>query len=588
VSSDGSVTAGGSVAPLQRFVDAGVLTVADLRIAQTLGRLAEEHTAAVLLAAALAVRAPRLGHVCVELSSVADTVTADGADPIDADLPWPEPSAWRAVLATSPLVAESRIADRPLVLDGDRLYLERYWHFEQQVARGLAERASVSTPVPAGAGGGVVDDPGQAAAIHRALGGLLTVIAGGPGTGKTTTVARMLDDLVAGHVGPGAPRVALVAPTGKAGARLEEALRGAKATVTPAFTGTIHRLLGRTPGSNSAFRHDARDPIPYDVLVVDETSMVSLPLMARLLDAVPPTARLVLVGDQHQLASVEAGAVLGDIVAAAGPGLDHGALAGRISLLTTTHRFGHVPRLAELADAVRAGDADLAVEILDEFAGEDPADAPHGLTWIREPIGSDAPPALRAHVVAPARAAAEAARAHDPDRALGALGSLRVLCAHRRGLSGVEGWNRRIERWLAEELGALRGWYPGRPVLVTRNDYRNGLFNGDMGIVVSDEERPEVAFPGSVETGTRLVAAARLADVETVHAMTIHKSQGSEFTSVVVVLPPDGSRLLTRELVYTGISRARDHLTLVADEASLRAAIARPARRSTGLGERLA
>ncbi len=575
--------------PLQPFVDAGVLAVADLRIAETLGRLADDRTAPVLLAAALAVRAPRLGHVCVELATVAGTVTADGADPVDGALPWPEPPAWRAALAASPLVTEGRMADRPLVLDGDRLYLERYWHFEQEVARGLAERAAVVTPVPAGARHqDGLGDATQVAAIHRALGGLLTVIAGGPGTGKTTTVARMLDDLVAGHTGPGAPRVALVAPTGKAGARLEEALRGATTTVTPAFTGTIHRLLGRAPGSNSAFRHDARDPIPYDVLVVDETSMVSLPLMARLLDAVPPTTRLVLVGDQHQLASVEAGAVLGDIVAAAGPNLDRGALAGRISLLTTTHRFGHVPKLAELADAVRAGDADLAIAILDEHATADPAEARKGLSWIREPLGHDAPLALRAHVLAPALAALEAARARDAGQALDALGSLRVLCAHRRGPSGVEGWNRRIERWLADEVGDLRGWYPGRPVLVTRNDYRNGLFNGDMGIVVAADERPEVAFPRSGESGPRLVAAARLADVETVHAMTIHKSQGSEFTSVVVVLPPDGSRLLTRELVYTGITRARDHLTLVADEASLRAAIARPARRSTGLGERLA
>jgi exodeoxyribonuclease V alpha subunit len=576
--------------PLQPFVDAGVLAVTDLRIAETLGRLADDPTPPVLLAAALAVRAPRLGHVCVELSTVAGTVTADGADPVNGTLPWPDPSPWRAMLAASPLVAEGHIADRPLVLDGDRLYLERYWHFEQAVARGLAERAAIATPIPADAAASDREggrDPEQADAVRRALAGLLTVIAGGPGTGKTTTVARMLDDLVAGHAGPNAPRVALAAPTGKAGARLEEALRRARTTVTPAFTGTIHRLLGRAPGSNSAFRHDARDPIPYDVVVVDETSMVSLPLMARLLDAVPPTARLVLVGDQHQLASVEAGAVLGDIVAAAGPNLDRGALAGRISLLTTTHRFGHVPKLADLAEAIRAGDADLAVGILDAYATADPADAPHGLTWIRAPVGNDAPPALRDHVLAPARAALEASRAGDAALALDALGSLRVLCAHRRGPSGVEGWNGRIERWLADELGAVRGWYPGRPVLVTRNDYRNGLFNGDMGIVVAADERPEVAFPGSGETPTRLVAAARLADVETVHAMTIHKSQGSEFTSVVVVLPADGSRLLTRELVYTGITRARDHLTLVADEASLRAAISRPARRSTGLGERL-
>jgi exodeoxyribonuclease V alpha subunit len=323
------------------------------------------------------------------------------------------------------------------------------------------------------------------------------------------------------------------------------------------------------------------------VVVVDETSMVSLPLMFRLLDAVPPAARLVLVGDQHQLASVEAGAVLGDIVAAAGPDLDRGVLAGRISLLTTTHRFGHVPKLAALADAVRAGDADLAIGILAEHATADPSDAPDGLTWIRGPVGRDAPPVLRAHVLAPARAALEAARAREAATALETLGSLRVLCAHRRGPAGVEGWNRRVEEWLADDVPALRGWYPGRPVLVTRNDHRNGLFNGDMGIVVAADERPEVAFPGPGPHGVRLVAAARLADVETVHAMTIHKSQGSEFARVVVVLPHDHSRLLTRELLYTAITRARDHLTLVTDEATLRTAIARPARRSTGLATRL-
>jgi exodeoxyribonuclease V alpha subunit len=222
--------------------------------------------------------------------------------------------------------------------------------------------------------------------------------------------------------------------------------------------------------------------------------MVSLPLMARLLDAVPPGARLVLVGDQHQLASVEAGAVLGDIVAAAGPDLDRGALAGRISLLTTTHRFGHVPELAELADAVRAGDADLAVGILAEHATADPADAPTGSPGSADRSGMTCPSCC-----GPTSSLRPGSRSTPPGPARRPRPSTRsapcASCAPTAGdRPGVEGWNRRIESWLADELGAVRGWYPGRPVLVTRNDYRNRLFNGDMGVVVAGEERPVVAF----------------------------------------------------------------------------------------------
>jgi exodeoxyribonuclease V alpha subunit len=399
------------------------------------------------------------------------------------------------------------------------------------------------------------------------------VVAGGPGTGKTTTVARIVA-LLAEQAGE-LPLVALAAPTGKAAARLEEAVhKEARELGVPELlnlsASTLHRLLGWRPGSHSRFRHHRGNRLPHDVVIVDETSMVSLSLMARVIEAVRPEARLVLVGDPGQLTSIEAGAVLGDIVGARGPA---------VAVLEHVYRYG--AGIDALAQAIRADDGDAAIEAL--TAGH--AD----VTWIEVDAGDPASLAalqpVRDGAVAAAHDVFAAARAGDARGALDALGEFRVLCAHRRGGHGVAVWTARIESWLANEIG--RGpWYPGRPLLVTENDYGLRLYNGDTGVVVSaDEGRVAAAFERRGEPVR--FAPSRLSAIETVYAMTVHKSQGSQFGTAAVLLPTPTSQILTRELLYTAVTRAREHLILAGTEETIRAAIARPVARASGLGARL-
>lgn len=643
----------GAAGLLGAFNTAGVLAAADVHVATRLGRLGGEADEAVLLAVALAVRGVRLGSVCVEIATLHRTVLGESDDPETvAALPWPDPAAWHATCAHSPLVAEGIGAGpgRPVRLVGGLLYLERYWRQEEQVreelvrrstpldaaevdldglraglARYFPERAAPAAAVPGHPRGpaGITRPDGSdradgtdppdgtdqpdgidrqrlAAAVSAVR--RLCVLAGGPGTGKTTTVARLLA-LLAACPPPGRarPRMALAAPTGKAAARLEEAVHEQVATLDAEdrerlgelSASTVHRLLGTFPGATRP-RHDRTNHLPYDVVVVDETSMVSLPLMAALLDALRPDARLVLVGDPDQLASVEAGAVLGDLTRADGvPEPDLATLLGAAGVagaeevvngvvtLRHTYRFGGA--VAELARAVQTGDADATVDVL--RAGHD------AVRFVeREAAGAPGlPPEVRADVDAAARRLADAAVAGDASAALRALDAHRVLCGHRRGPYGAAWWGAEIERRLAADTRAPAGpgeaWYPGRPVLVTANDYDTGLFNGDTGVVVCTPSGPRVAFArGGVPV---LISPARLADVQTVHAMTVHRAQGSQFASVTVVLPPAESPLLTRELLYTAITRARERVRVVGSEAAVRAAVARPVARASGLRHRL-
>ena len=687
---------------LHVFNEAGILDSADIHAAMRLGRLAGERDEAVLLAAALAVRAPRMGHVSVDLRQVRSSVVVVGAEDLDLDaLPWPDPVPWLAAVAASPLVAAepaespataepSAITSgsgsvRPLRLVGSSLYLDRYWQDQADVAAGLLARAdegSASPPADAPASGDAAASPAvpddlldrlftdgaggeQRCAAEAALTRRLAVIAGGPGTGKTTTVARLLVALFeqAEAAGHRPPLVALAAPTGKAAARMEEAVRAETSRVPTSESvrrslasvrgSTIHRLLGSRPDRVSRFRHHAGHRLPHDVVVIDEASMVSLSLMARLVEAVRTDARLVLVGDPEQLVSVEAGAVLADIT---GPALDgrSGApprptrpdrtIDGCVVVLRQNHRFSGA--LADLARAVRAGDGDAAVAILRRGDG--------GIEWIETE-----PDSLLADRRRPGEAAAapEAGGASDPatgwrdgtvrwalelvDRARAAdapgaarvLASHRILCAHRRGGAGVSAWNARVEQWLAAAAPDILGegpWYAGRPVIVTANDYSIRLFNGDTGVTVAaspgsgseplpehpapehrapdhpapDQPAPDHRapdHPAPDQAGGRLPAVAfegpggevrtispyRLAQVETVFAMTVHKSQGSEFDRVSVLLPPATSRLLTRELLYTAFTRARSELVVVGSEDALRAAVERPMERASGLGPML-
>ena len=577
------------------FNAAGVLEPADVHVAGRIARLGGESADDVLLAVALAVRGVRLGSVCVELAAVRGTVLGAGDEPVDVSgLPWPEPAGWVAACAASPLVAAGADTPggRPLRLVDGLLYLERYWRQEEVVRTELAARAGVPPAVDLdrlraglarrfGDDGDPREDRQRLAAAVTAL-RPLTVLAGGPGTGKTTTVAKILM-LLRDRPGP-PPRIALAAPTGKAAARLQEAVRDAGVDDPPTAS-TLHRLLGWQPG-RSRFRHDRYDRLPYDVIVVDETSMVSLTMMARLLDAVRPDARLVLVGDPDQLASVEAGAVLGDLARAPGrpePHLDAAlaelGLPGGIvnGVVTLEHVWRFHGAVAAFARAVQAGDADAAIALL--RGGSD------DLQFV-ETDSAAAPQAVRTDVVDAGVALAAAARRSDVAAALTALERHRVLCGHRRGPYGVTRWSREIERWLADavpEVGEHDEWYPGRPVLVTANDYDTGLYNGDTGVVVATPDGPRVAFPGRA-----LLAPSRLAEVATVHAMTVHRGQGSQFSRVTVVLPPAESPLLTRELLYTAATRARTFVRVVGSEAAVRVAVGRPVSRASGLSHRLA
>jgi exodeoxyribonuclease V alpha subunit len=594
---------------LRQFNQAGVIDAADVHVARRLGGLADERDETVLLAVAMAVRAPRLGHVHVDLAEIHHTAAVDAEEPVDlAALDWPEPEGWVARTRASPLVGAGPLVGdgdgdggvatgeaRPLRLSGSRLYLDRYWSEEVQVARSLRQMAAAPAPgldrrLLADGLARLFRDPGdeQALAAATAVERRLAVVAGGPGTGKTTTVSRIAALICEQAAMAGErsfPLIALVAPTGKAAARLEEAVHeeaaglDVDARVRDQLLGlhasTIHRLLGWRPGSNSRFRHDRFTRLPHDVVIVDETSMVSLSLMARLIDALRSGARLILVGDPGQLASIEAGAVLGDIV---GPKGDR-PIPG-IAVLQRVHRFGG--GIARLATAIRAGDDEAALGLL--------RDPPADVTWLEaDPSVGDAPAAVRDPALQAARATIEAARAGRAADALRSLGTFRLLCAHRRGPHGVSTWTARIESWLSADVAGFDPedrWYVGRPLLVNENDYELRLNNGDTGVIVRvGDDRVAAAF----ERGGQAIQypPSRLGAVDTVYAMTIHKSQGSQFDAAAVLLPEPGSRILTRELLYTAVTRARRRLILVGTEETVRAAIARPVARASGLGARL-
>ena len=572
----------GATGLLAEFNRAGVLAAADVHVAGRLGALLGESDEDVLLAAALAVRAVRHGSVCVDLATVHEIPVED-----DVVVAWPSGSQWRDRVEASPMVT-----DTVLRLDGTRLYLDRYWREEGDVCAALLARLDQDAPtvdaqtLESGLarifpeeGYAEQRDVARASAARTT-----TVLTGGPGTGKTTTVAGLLA-LVAEqqeHALGRTPRIAMCAPTAKAAARLQEAVAAATAGLPdvdrtrlgqiPAVT--VHRLLGWRPDSSVRFRHDRTNRLPHDIVVVDETSMVSLTLMTRLLDAVRPNARLILVGDADQLASVEAGAVLADVVA----GLEHHPVAS-VSRLEKNHRF-EGRHLAELADAIKRADADTAIGLL--RAGHDDIE-------LVDPDDVEAMATFRADIRSAALAVRLPAETGDAPAAVGALDEHRLLCAHRQGRFGVNGWNREVERLVAEATGVTHydEWYAGRPVLVTANDHTLKVYNGDVGVTIRRDGRLLVALSDGTAV-PRELATTRLPDVQTMYAMTVHKSQGSQATVVSVIMPPDDSQLLTRELFYTAVTRAQEKVRIVGSESAVRAAIARRVQRASGLAERLA
>ncbi len=596
---------------LTRLRSSGDLSPLDEHFARAMGRLAGEERSELLLAAGLVSRWVSNGHVCLDIPGFA----AGGfllTDSAEKPWTWPPADAWLAMLADSEMVevlgrGPVGSSSAPLVLDAaGRLYLRRYWDDQQALAAALGGR------VDAGAAADAVDeavladglgrlfpalpdgDAGpdlQRQAAEGAVRSRFFVISGGPGTGKTSTVVKILALLVeqAAARGEPAPRMQMVAPTGKAAAHLQGAVQRSLSSLAcseavrngvPLSASTIHRALGLRGGSGMRFRHTAENPLEVDVLMVDEASMVDLVLMSRLVDALPPSARLILLGDRDQLASVEAGAVLGDI----GRGIDGEPVTAPRSVvhLTRNYRFAADSAIEELIQRINAGDAEGALALLDDET--------------RPEVRRVEPTPGRGWGKALAETIAEGYRAFgeetSPSGQLKALDRFRILCAHRHGPGGVDALNAQAEYLLGfdpvEDLsGVLQA---GRPIGMTRNNYELDLYNGDVGIIGLDPDSPERghrAFFQSPGEEPRWLSPLSIGTAETVFATTVHKSQGSEFAEIALVLPEEVSPILSRELVYTAISRARERVTVFASREVLVEAIGRRIERSSGLSAAL-
>ena len=611
---------------LQRLQADGALRQVDIAFSELLHDRLGASTP-VALAGALAMRAVAMGHSSFALADAQRLLEALGTS---AQLP--DIDAWSNALDASERVATACDARREhalLAFENGRIALLRYARYEQDLAERLHRRAQAPVHDDAAAVDGAVADPTlvdmlrrlfardaaapthadidrQALAAVAALRRRLLLITGGPGTGKTTTVARLLAIQVADARARGRVplRIALAAPTGRAAARLGEAidsvvradldagrLDAANAEAIPRQARTLHRLLGWQPG-RVAFRHDADRPLPFDLVVVDEASMVDLPLMAKLVAAVPADATLVLLGDPDQLPAVEAGDVLGGLCAASGDGLalsiaEAGAATGLLGMAVPSDeedsplagsrvhllrgwRQTDAEALQALALAIQRDDRDA---VLTRLRSDDPALAwRHGdIAALAETMRRDALPAF------------EAVRdAGDPQQALGCGAQLRVLTALRRGPFGAEYWN----AWCAAELGARTSYFHGRLLMIAANSERHGLYNGDVGVVWQDA-RGDVSVWFETAQGLRAWRPAQLPTHASAYVTTVHKAQGSEFERIVLILPDADARVLSRELLYTALTRARRGAVLWATPAALDRALERRTWRDSGLEARL-
>ncbi|EPI2805145.1 exodeoxyribonuclease V subunit alpha [Vibrio vulnificus] len=699
---DGSLQA--TLSMLEQQAQQGYLRLLDYQFARFIGEQSQ-HSGLALLAAAVSAELGK-GHICLslfdELGQVCELASKIGlfgeaATELNAQL---QPIDWRALLQTSRLVGTQGEAV-PLMFDGERVYLHRYWHYEivlaqklNQLSRGI-ELTSASTAALAGlldrlfareyrflfdaialekrpplnqvqrqqlvcdfldvvdeasldwaaidlvvSGVSKVSDLAlldtlvpqsvcinwQKVAAAVALTRRFAVISGGPGTGKTTTVTKLLAALIE-QAGAQTPTIRLVAPTGKAAARLTESIGKAvqslavdpqlKAAI-PTESSTLHRLLGAIPGS-AEFRHHRQNPLHLDVLVIDEASMVDLSMMYKVIDALPKHARLILLGDKDQLASVEAGAVLGDICtfSASGYSAEQVAtlakltgyqalpksasrlapVADSLCMLQKSYRFDARSGIGQLAKAINAGSVAALESVWQrEFSdiARHPLDANHYNQMLQtlvseysQYLGRLSPQTLDLETGLRESSAAKAKAGLD------LFNRCRLLCAVREGNFGVSGLNSRIEKALAaRNLIKVKDevWYHGRPVMVTRNDYALGLYNGDIGLCMWDEsdEEPRLKVYFELADGSmKAVLPSRVPEHETAYAMTIHKSQGSEFDFTLMILPADFSPILTRELIYTGITRAKKRLVLYADLQVLKRGMKIKTQRASGLPHRL-
>ena len=589
-----------SAADLDRLREAGLLADIDRHFALLMAELGAKPS--VALTAAVASARHRVGHTCLPLAGcaghpvarIADWLPGAGASQYEqaidrvADIGLPQLDRLRAELAASPVVEtaippiETSGGERcPLVLDGDRLYLHRVFEAERQVAQRLQETAAAAAEAPAALADTVArlfPDAGDEfrAAAKAATAARVCIVTGGPGTGKTTMAAQLIALLV--ELGLAQPRrIALATPTGKAATRLQESV----ASQMQDLVARVPPLAEFVPAANTAHSLLGRGRLArLDTLIVDECSMLDLKLMARLLAELPKDARLVLLGDAAQLSSVAPGSVFSDLCGAGESGA--ATLASALVRLTTSHRFAEDGGIGRLAAAVVSGNAAAAIASL-----EDPTDS----AVVQSPLPEDAFDTFATeYALQDCIPVVEAIRrgedASFPPR--------RILCSHRGGAFGVRRFNRVVERCLRERnlIGNADPFYLGRPIIITRNDRPTGLSNGDTGIVVPGEEGlRQVWFPdlSPAHAADRfLVAPARLPEHESFFALTVHRAQGSEYDEVGFIPGPAASRVNTRELLYTAITRARDKVTIHSDAATIRAAIARKTERASGLLDRLA
>jgi exodeoxyribonuclease V alpha subunit len=500
---------------------------------------------------------------------------------------WPSLAEWRSALSGADAVGEPG-SPKPMILTpAGKLYLQRYWFYEYEVSRrlkqwGQVDLADIDPVIEQRVSELFGDANGQKAAAKNALRRPFSVIGGGPGTGKTTTVLKILVVLL--EENPNL-EIRLAAPTGKAAARMQESLRDGLPRVTCSESvrtrlegieaSTIHRLLGSVAGS-VFFRHRASNPLAADLVILDEASMVDLPLMAKLFDALSPRARLIMLGDQDQLASVEAGSVLAGIVEASATVGEaaNAPLDGAVSFLWQNYRFGNESPIFRLCQAARTGDADQFTSLRREMGWKDGVSADQLKEELRETVLAGFGDLLRET---------------SPEGALTRLGQFQILTALRSGPWGRERVNQWVEEILREEnlIPVRSSFYSCRPIMVTENDYSNRLFNGDLGILFVDTQGDLMAWFRREDGSLRKISPRRLPDVEPAYAMTVHKAQGSEFDRVLLLLPGRDNPVLSRELVYTAISRARQQVEIWADEEVMRAAIARKVSRGSGLADML-
>jgi exodeoxyribonuclease V alpha subunit len=598
----------------------GMFTSIDLHFGNFISNLAKNDDKDLFLAASLVSNAAGNGEVCLDLESCAGKIIPDKEDD-GKPVVCPSIKTWVKKLRASDVVGKPGDYT-PLILDDkNRLYLYRFWNYERVLSDAVNKRAaddmedidialverSLKRLFPCNREGET--DLQKRAALKAAL-KRFCVISGGPGTGKTTTIAGILTLLI--EIGLGKKlKIFLCAPTGKAAAKLCETIQSAKKHINcsdgikemlPGEAYTIHRMLKVIPGA-AGFYYNRENKLPADIVVVDEASMVDLALLSKLMEAVPDNARLILVGDRDQLASVEAGSALGDICNRGGSsgyaskihketasesGLrreskvpDKNALGDCLIFLKKNYRFSETSGIGRLSVAVNNGDADTAVRILTEKKDE-------RIRWEDIKTSKELHCSLEKKIV-------EGYKAYrtvdNPAEALNLFSRFKILCAVNRGEFGVEALNDLAESALAGN-GLIRPsarWYAGRPVLVRGNNYSLGLFNGDIGIVMNDRGSGDELYAFFHESSgkARKFNPGILPEHDTAYAMTVHKSQGSEFEEVVLVLPEKDSPVLSRELLYTGITRTTGKITLIGSESVLRAAILRKTERASGLRDAL-